>query len=335
MKSYKALEKQIFKSGKYSIVPIRFEDRYPIMKWRNEQMYHLRQSKILTEEEQDKYFNDVVSKLFDLEKPGQILFSYLKEEECIGYGGLVHLNWIDKNAEISFIMDTSLEKEHFEFHWINYLRLLEKVAWGDLNLHKIYTYAFDLRPKLYVALEKAGFGLDSELKEHCNFENKFIEVKIHSKFNSVPKIRKVTSLDLYKTYSWVNNPSIRKHSFHKESVALKDHAVWFFNTLENSEREYYILEINGVPAGSIRFDFEIEKLAKINYLLDPNFTGKGLGTFLLKEGVNFLMVNRSLVEKVYGLVMPENVASVKIFEKLGYKKVFNESSEFKFEKTLK
>ena len=50
MQSYKVLNKQVFKSGVFSIVPIRFEDRIDIMKWRNEQMYHLRQDKPLTEE---------------------------------------------------------------------------------------------------------------------------------------------------------------------------------------------------------------------------------------------------------------------------------------------
>jgi cytochrome b involved in lipid metabolism len=34
------------------------------MKWRNEQMYHLRQSKALTPQEQDYYFENVISKLF-------------------------------------------------------------------------------------------------------------------------------------------------------------------------------------------------------------------------------------------------------------------------------
>ncbi|SDL80987.1 Protein N-acetyltransferase, RimJ/RimL family [Salinimicrobium catena] len=335
MQFYRALKMQSISEGRYSIVPIRMEDRYEIMNWRNDQMYHLRQVKPLTRENQDTYFDTVISDLFEKKEPSQILFSYLEDDKCIGYGGLVHINWIDKNAEISFIMDTSLEKEHFEFHWTNYLTLLEKVAWEDLNLHKIYTYAFDLRPRLYVALEKAGFGLDSVLKEHCCFENKFIDVKIHSKLNNEPKIRKVNTFDLQKTYSWINDPNIRMYSFNKDSVTLQDHAVWFFNTLENPGREYYILEVNGVAAGSIRFDFDNEQLAKINYLLDPNFTGKGLGTYLLEEGVNFLKINRPLVKKVYGWVLPDNIASIKIFEKLDYKKAVKESSEFKFEKTLK
>lgn len=90
---YKALDTQCFSKENYSIVPIRFQDRLKIMEWRNEQMYHLRQTKALTEEDQNSYFENIVSKLFVLEKPNQILFSYLKDNECIGYGGLVHINW--------------------------------------------------------------------------------------------------------------------------------------------------------------------------------------------------------------------------------------------------
>lgn len=178
---YRVLNKQIFTTDKYKIVPIRNEDKFDILKWRNEQMYHLRQANKLTEEEQENYFQNIVSKLFDLEKPNQILFSFLKGDKCIGYGGLVHINWIDKNAEISFIMDTTLENEHFNFNWKTYLKLIEEVAFNELKLHKIFTYAFDLRPHLYQVLEQNGYIKEAILKEHCFFDNKFIDVIIHKK----------------------------------------------------------------------------------------------------------------------------------------------------------
>lgn len=183
MSNYKILQKQIFNSGEFSIVPIRMEDRYFIMQWRNEQIYHLRQNKPLTKEEQDAYFDNVVAKLFDQEQPNQILFSYLENGRCIGYGGLVHINWNDRNAEISFVMDTALEKEHFVKHWNNYLSLLREVAFEELKLYKTYVYAFDLRPHLYLALEEAGYFLDARLKNHCFFNGTYKDVVIYSFLN--------------------------------------------------------------------------------------------------------------------------------------------------------
>ena len=110
---YKALSKQVFTHSDYSIVPIRMMDRMQIMKWRNEQLYHLRQKNPLTAAQQDDYFKQVVLPQFDEQTPPQLLFSYLENDVCIGYGGLVHINWQDKNAEISFLMNTILEKESF------------------------------------------------------------------------------------------------------------------------------------------------------------------------------------------------------------------------------
>jgi RimJ/RimL family protein N-acetyltransferase len=183
MNTYKALNKQVFSNGSYSLVPIRFEDRYDIMKWRNEQIYHLRQVKPLTKEDQDAYFENVVAKLFDQEQPNQILFSFLEDGVCIGYGGLVHINWIDKNAEVSFIMNTDFEKDYFSHYWKSYLYTLKQVAFENLHLHKMFVYAFDLRPHLYEVLEKSGYFFDCRLKEHCLYKNEFKDVVIYAQIN--------------------------------------------------------------------------------------------------------------------------------------------------------
>ncbi len=44
---YRVLNRQIFTKENYKIVPIRYEDRLDILKWRNEQIYHLRQKKVV------------------------------------------------------------------------------------------------------------------------------------------------------------------------------------------------------------------------------------------------------------------------------------------------
>jgi RimJ/RimL family protein N-acetyltransferase len=183
--NYKVLSKQQWSFSNYSIVPIRQQDRYAIMKWRNEQIYHLRQSEPLTPSDQDRYFEEVVAKLFDREQPDQILFSYLEGDKCIGYGGLVHINWTDKNAELSFLMDTDLEENRFGELWSAYLPLIEQVAFEELRLHKIYTYAFDLRPHLYDIIERAGFLQEARLKEHVFIQSEYIDVLIHSKLNTL------------------------------------------------------------------------------------------------------------------------------------------------------
>lgn len=183
MKRYKVLQKQIYSDNTYSLVPIRFEDRMVIMKWRNEQISHLRQSKPLTEEDQNNYFKNVVAKLFDQEQPDQILFSFLKKGECIGYGGLVYINWVDKNAEISFIMDSELERSNFDMIWSIYLSLIDEVAFYELKLHKVSTYAYDIRPNVYKLFEIANYKKEAVLIDHKFFDDQFVNVVIHAKIN--------------------------------------------------------------------------------------------------------------------------------------------------------
>lgn len=183
MREYKCLSKQTYTLNEYQIVPIRDEDKYDIMQWRNEQIYHLRQSKQLDKESQDYYFKNVIASLFEKEYPDQILFSYLENGKCIGYGGLVHINWVDKNAEISFIINTDLENQYFHKHWKIFLSLIEELSFKSLSFHKIFVYAFDLRAKLYEVLDSSFYINEARLKEHTYFNENYIDVLIYSKLN--------------------------------------------------------------------------------------------------------------------------------------------------------
>ena len=69
MRSYKALNNQEYSFKGHSIVPIRDQDKFDIMNWRNEQIHHLRQTEKLNEKLQNKYFKEVVSPLFKNEYP--------------------------------------------------------------------------------------------------------------------------------------------------------------------------------------------------------------------------------------------------------------------------
>lgn len=333
---YHCLEKQIYKNGDYSIVPIRFEDRYAIMNWRNEQIYHLRQSQLITKENQDNYFENVVSSLFDQDQPNQLLFSFLNGDQCIGYGGLVHINWVDKNAEISFIMDTELEQSYFEKFWLVFLELIEELGFNDLKLHKIFTYAFDLRPHLYSVLEKAGFINEAILRQHAIFEDLAINVYIHSKINRILYLKKATIDDVKSTYRWASDDKVRHYSFNKDLIGFSEHFSWFESKIHNQNCYYFILCLGGQKIGSIRVDvnFKLNE-GLISYLIDSRFHGNGFGEVILKLLEERILSDLSLKSFVLkGLVMHENKASVRIFEKLNYSFSQIENGVYSFSKNI-
>lgn len=334
MSGYKCLDKQTFDIGPFKIVPLRFEDRLNIMQWRNEQIYHLRQNKLLTLEDQDNYFKNVVLGLFEQSQPNQLLFSFLKDEVCIGYGGLVHINWLDKNAEISFIMDTKLEKDYFDYFWSVYLDLIEQVAFEKLNLHKVFTYAFDIRPHLYPTLVNNGYHKEATLKQHCFFDGDFKNVVIHSKIANSTFLKKANINDTSVTFKWANNKDIRKFSFNQTKIGIEEHSRWFEAKIKSENCHYYILCKGNQQVGSIRVDVITKSEGLISYLIDPIFQGNGYGTIVLEKLETIIKELYPNIKIIKGQVLHENHVSVKIFRKLAYKE-FEEEGNLIFEKELK
>jgi hypothetical protein len=181
-KKYNCLKKQIFKKGDYKIIPIRYEDRYMIMEWRNEQRYHLRQEKILTKKDQNNYFFNVISKLFVKKNPEQILFSFLKNEQLIGYGGLVHINWNTKNAEMSFLIHSNFSKECNEYQesLTTFIHLIKKVVFKELLFKRLFTETYSMRDFHIKILETNLFMFERKIIEKINYEGIKYDSLIHS-----------------------------------------------------------------------------------------------------------------------------------------------------------
>ena len=277
---YTVLRKNKYVKGNFSLVPIRYRDRFSIMKWRNEQIYHLRQNKLLTEEVQEDYFRHVVLGLFGQQEPEQILFSYLDEDVCIGYGGIVHINWIDRNAEISFVIDSSLEIEGFHRHWSIFLDLIEQVAFDVLKFHKLFTYAFDLRPRLYEAVEAKGYRKEAVLKEHILFNHEYRDVVIHSKIVADLYLRNAIEEDCKIFFEWVNNISVRRNSFHPDMIEWEDHVEWFKNKMKSDRTKLYVLMSGNHPVGQVRLDKDGGYWI-VDYSIDEKYRGLGWGKRLI------------------------------------------------------
>jgi RimJ/RimL family protein N-acetyltransferase len=330
MKTYKVLKNQVFTIGKYSLVPIRYEDRIDIMKWRNEQIYHLRQNKLLTEEDQNIYFNNIVNFLFDLEKPNQILFSFLYENKFIGYGGLVHINWEDQNAEISFVMDTKLEVNSFAEIWKAYLKNIEVVAFIELSLHKIYTYAFDLRPHLYEMLDEVGYKKEAVLKQHCFYNKKFIDVIIHSKLiQDYFHFYLASEEDIEIYYLWVNESKVRDNSFNQDKIEFEDHKRWYLKKIKDQNSKMYILKVEDDFIGQVRIDL-IDSFWFIDYSIDKNHRKNGYGKKILE--LLFNKVNKKEILKAK--VKLSNHASIKVFEYFDFVKTEINDDYIEFTKIM-
>ena len=166
----------------YELTSIRMEDAETIMKWRNEQMSALRQSAPLTPSEQKNYFDNVVKPSLSQKQPDLILLRFTFENSLIGYGGLVHIDWGNQRAEVSFLLETERGKDTFQYgrDCSVFLNLLMRCAFDTLDLNKIYTYSYSHRSFHVNAVEASGFRRDGVLREDTKVDGEWVDAVIAS-----------------------------------------------------------------------------------------------------------------------------------------------------------
>lgn len=178
---YKCLSKEKYSFNSYSLITIRNQDIFRIKDWRNEQIIILRQNLLLTDEDQISYFNRYVFPLLQQIHPRQILFSYLKDEKLIGYGGLTNIDWLSKRAEVSFLLDNKrtknyqLYKEEFKI----FLILIKLIAFEDLRFNRLFTETYDIRSYHISTLEESNFSYEGRLRKHVLIDGKLVDSVLH------------------------------------------------------------------------------------------------------------------------------------------------------------
>lgn len=160
-------------------------------------------------------------------------------------------------------------------------------------------------------------------------------------------------------FQWKNDKETIKNSITKRGVTMEEHLKWLEKVVDNPMRQLFILEVEGTSVGQIRLDVEKRKIksdactkeatknekeiedndkeliAEISYGLGMEHRGKGFGKVLLEQA--------EVLAHVYGIaeltaeVLPHNLASRKLFQKLGYSEeqkddlyVYRKKYEYKY-----
>jgi hypothetical protein len=192
MKKYKILKKTKYCLSEYSLVPLKDEDMESIRVWRNQQMSILRQNKKITKKEQISYYKESIDPTFNQKNPKLILFSYLKNDVLIGYGGFVHIDWNLKKTEISFLAKTSrnkIKKTYVEDFNV-FLKLIVSLGFKEIGFDKLVTETYSIRSTTIRILEENGFQLERLLHKHIFINNKYHDSLLHGyiKDNYIKKI---------------------------------------------------------------------------------------------------------------------------------------------------
>jgi RimJ/RimL family protein N-acetyltransferase len=135
----------------------------------------------------------------------------------------------------------------------------------------------------------------------------------------VSAIRLATDMDKEIIFEWANDPIVRMASFNRTDIPWEIHEEWFNQKMKSPSSHIYILEVNGKPAGQVRFDASgDEKEFTINYSIGADFRGLGLGERILRLGLTAHCCTYEGEATYLALVKPENLSSVSCFRKLGF-----------------
>ncbi len=118
-------------------------------------------------------------------------------------------------------------------------------------------------------------------------------------------------------WQWRNDPVTRAMSRNTAEVPWPDHVRWFAAAVVDPRRTLLMVMRGADTVGVVRFDALGPGEAEININLDPALRGQGLGKQALEAACAHGLGGMGL-GRIYAEVRPENLASVRIFEGVGF-----------------
>src|SRR6056297_2367074 len=97
---YRAMPRARISLGGLALRAVEPGDIEAIRQWRNAQMDVLRQTAPISPEGQARYFAAHVWPEKPKPVPNQILLAIERNGDLVGYGGLVHISWSNRRAEL-------------------------------------------------------------------------------------------------------------------------------------------------------------------------------------------------------------------------------------------
>jgi hypothetical protein len=109
----------------------KYEEVMKVRDWRNDTMESLRTSFPLTEKMQLDFFEDVVNNRDSCHR----YYSLYHDNLFVGFGGLTNIQWENRCAEISLIIDPLSRKKNYGSLAVSELL---KTAFNSLNLNMVF-----------------------------------------------------------------------------------------------------------------------------------------------------------------------------------------------------
>jgi len=133
-------------------------------------------------------------------------------------------------------------------------------------------------------------------------------------------LRAAAADDAERLFEWRNHPEIWRLGSAGRTVERDEHERWFAETLQSGERRQFIVEIDGRPAGQVRFERAAGGAAEISVYMLPESQGSGHGIAAIRQGTAAIMDTWGL-DRVIACVRDDNPRGRSAFLKSGFELV--------------
>lgn len=134
--------------------------------------------------------------------------------------------------------------------------------------------------------------------------------------------KQVSHTDMQDIYAWRNHLRNREYSGNAKELDFDDHMYWFDNEIEHSNSKFAIGYLGKMPLGVVRYAEDNSPLIYvISIYLVPGYHGMGIGELLLKASLEWFFDKFRTKPIIKAIIKSENMASIIIFERCGFKQV--------------
>jgi RimJ/RimL family protein N-acetyltransferase len=132
------------------------------------------------------------------------------------------------------------------------------------------------------------------------------------------RLRPATPADMEQIFEWRNDPDIVSRSSSGRTVTREEHCRWFSRAIADPATLFYVIELDGVPAGQARFERRASaNEAVISVYLLAAHAGKGHGRIAIRTACGEA-IRKWQVERVIAHVRQDNSAAMRAFTASGF-----------------
>ena len=137
----------------------------------------------------------------------------------------------------------------------------------------------------------------------------------HAKDGRKVALRPATFADAAAMLVWQSAPGVRAYARNPSTPNPAEHERWLRTKLDDPECVFHVVLHGDEPVGILRFDWLAGRDAfEISILIAASSQGQGVGGCVLELGKRLLAT-----ERVIAAIHPENRASIRLFERAGYR----------------